>query len=127
LNSAGGGWMYLETGWKVWKLLDYSDAFETIYSRDTRSLVDIPMDQLLYAKNCHNWGRVWNGEIWGGDFLYFPPAMCHSVKTYKKSFGMGGYLFDETRDRPRVDAACEAFIAHGTDGMYGLWKARDRD
>src|SRR5262249_5965045 len=124
---AGGGWMYLQAGWKVWTLLDFDDAFETLYAPRTRSLMDLPMAQLLYAKNCHNWRRVWNGEIFDGDFLYFPPAMCHRVKTYRKSFGVGGYMTNAGRDAARIEAASKAFLAHGTDGGYGLWKERDPD
>ena len=89
---ANGGWVYLESGWKVWNLLDYRDAVETICQQGTRGELDAPMDRLLYANDCHNWGKVWNGEIRDGDFLCYPPAMCRRAKTYRRSFGASGTL-----------------------------------
>jgi hypothetical protein len=124
-KNSGGGWMYISEGWKVWNLLDLNDAFEHLYNKETNSLKDLPMDELLYLNNFACWGRVYNGEIFGGDFLYFPPGMAHRVKTYAKCIGLGGYIFDADRDGAVMQRSRDLFKKYGADGAWGLWKERD--
>jgi hypothetical protein len=124
-KNSGGGWMYVSEGWKVWNLIDLEDAFEHLYNKETNSLKDLPMDKLLYLNNFALWGRIYHGEIMGGDFLYFPPGMAHRVKTYAKSVGLGGYIFDSIRDAEVMQRSRSLFEKYGADGAWGLWKERD--
>jgi LPS biosynthesis protein len=124
-KNSGGGWMYLSQGWKVWNLMDLEDAFQYLYDKETNSLKDLPTHKLLYLNNFAVWGRIYNGEIFGGDFLYFPPGMAHRVKTYAKSIGLGGYIFDSIRDAEVMQRSRSLFEKYGADGAWGLWKERD--
>jgi len=124
-KNSGGGWMYLSQGWKVWNLVDLEDAFEHLYNKETNSLKDLHMDKLLYVNHFALWGRIYHGEILGGDFLYFPPGMAHRVKTYAKSVGLGGYIFDSIRDAEVMQRSRNLFEKYGADGAWGLWKELD--
>lgn len=121
-NNSGGGWMYLSKGWKVWNLMDLKDAFENLYVKETKSLNDLPIDDLLYINNFACWGKIYNGEIFGGDFIYFPPGMAHRVKTYAKSIGLGGYIYDPKNDLKILEKSNHLFKKYDADKYNGLWK-----
>ena len=125
-EQTGGGWVYLHQGHKLWNLIDYEETFEYLYDDVNRCVIEpCPQAEMVYQNDFKLWGRGWNVDQMGGDFLYFPPAMTHRVWTYTKSWGLCGYLFDEERDGERCRHAEAVCNKYGTDGSYGLWKERE--
>lgn len=81
----GGGFMHLLAGEKLWWLVDPADA-------PTEALVDRSMHAVLTQDDRRLWGKVQVGLLRGGGFLYFPPLWSHRVRTFVRSYGLGGYV-----------------------------------
>lgn len=88
----GGGWMYLAIGTKLWWFISPSDM-EYLLANEISidKLKNISFTELLTLCDSYLWGKVFIGEITGGDFIYFPKKWAHRVFTYDKSFGISGY------------------------------------
>ena len=64
------------------------EALQSLIEPGKSNLIDISFE-LAYQRA----GAVfYEANAIGGDFIYFPPAWLHKVKTYEKSIGMGGYI-----------------------------------
>ena len=88
--TEGGGWMWLAEGQKLWNLIDFEDC-DLLFDGQTKTLRDLRPAELLYEHGHALWGRARQAWIGAGDFLYFPPGWAHSVRTYQRSAGLGGY------------------------------------
>jgi len=98
IKMGGGGWVYLQTGKKIWYLMDFFSAVNNIYSEDKKCLVDINQDinqDIHQDINQDKKYKIYHGEIKSGDFIYFPPGWAHQVTTLEKSIGLNGYLLLE--------------------------------
>src|ERR1019366_9895964 len=96
-------WMWLAEGQKLLNFVDFEDC-DLLLDSERKTLRDLPPAELLHLNGNALWGRVRQGWIVGGDFIYFPPACAHCVETYQPSIGLGGYAVpaDQTERMGRV-------------------------
>ena len=93
----GGGFQYLCQGQKLWTLMHLTEptAFDTLYPSNSSEKIlrdDIAMDELLTTNTYALWGKAWQGIIEGGDFIFIPIGIAHTVNSLEKSFGLVGYV-----------------------------------
>lgn len=88
----GGGWMCLFQGHKTWTLVDLGQPqlFDALVDKDVLEVRDVNIAELVQVAGLAASG-IYQGEIWAGDFLCFPPGMAHSVDSDLKCLGVGGY------------------------------------
>ena len=116
----GGGWMWLAEGQKLWNLVDYTDN-DVLLDPVNKTLQDVSVADLLSRKDYALWGKVRQGLIQGGDFLYFPPGCAHRVRTYRPSIGLGGYAVLPT-DGARLEKLKPWYVERGLDLDGGIWR-----
>lgn len=116
----GGGWMWLAEGRKAWCLIDYEQN-DALLDPATKTLLDMPMAELLSRKDLALQDNVWQGVIEGGDFIYFPPGCAHQVQTTQRSLGLGSYAVLPT-DRERQEKITKWYLARGLDVAGGIWR-----
>jgi hypothetical protein len=124
-SDAGGGWMWLERGEKLWQFVLFEDS-DALYDPDHKNVSDIPIADLVYQDNHAMWGKVYQVRATDKDFLYFPPGCNHRVWTYRNSFGVGGYSRLPSDDE-RIVKACEWYKSKNIpveDGMFKLSPVR---
>lgn len=95
---AGGGWMFLASGTKHW-LFVQPDHVEALYNPATKRLRDLPLHELVRVVPM---SALRQATLCDGEFLFFPPAWIHRVKTESDSLGVGGYVLREA-DRPAAE------------------------
>jgi len=86
------GWVYLTCGSKIWHIFAAKDVKyleEHGYTLD--DIKEMDFNQLIRILDNYLWGKIYVGEMRGGDFIYFPHLWAHRVFTYEKSFGVCGY------------------------------------
>eukprot|EP00475_Leptophrys_vorax_P029351 TRINITY_DN42_c0_g1_i7.p1 TRINITY_DN42_c0_g1~~TRINITY_DN42_c0_g1_i7.p1 ORF type:complete len:547 (+),score=119.60 TRINITY_DN42_c0_g1_i7:165-1805(+) len=115
IGHYGGGWMYLAEGRKMWQMVPFEDT-KYLLDSEKKMLKDLPIHELLYSNEHALWGRIWQGYIEAGDFIYFPPGTNHRVQTFEKSIGYGGYLSLPT-DKEQL-AVIEKFYRDNKLSLY---------
>ena len=115
----GGGWVYLHEGVKQWNLIEFFDAVNNIYNSKGKHLIDI---NILSQKDKLSEDisyKVYQCNMRGGDFIYFPPGWAHQVTTPEKSIGLNGYLLLDS-DLQYIDKIEEWYIENGNYSDCGL-------
>ncbi len=120
-NKGGGGWMYLSKGQKLWHIM-HPKHLHHLYNRATGKFDDLSMSDLLYHKDNVLWGCVETTFIEEGDFIYLASGYLHRVKTYKNSYGLGGYI-DCDKNTPNREFAlsCLKHIGVDVEKFPGIW------
>lgn len=113
----GGGWMYLAQGVKSWTFI-HPRHIGLLYDPTTRRLRDLPLSRLCGAEFNHALhGVPMHTTARAGDFIYFPPAWMHRVRTYEKCVGVAGYL-----RLPQAHATMKHYAAElEKRGLSSVW------
>lgn len=119
----GGGWMYIWSGQKDWHFLDPQFA-DILYDPENHWLDDLsPSEFVSDLKELWNDGPIpkkstfRSAKARPGDFIYFPPAWMHRVKTFDKTMGIGGYI----RPRQTLDRLSEIEEFFNESGVMHYW------
>lgn len=111
----GGGWMVLFEGQKEWEFLNPVYAQE-LFDPTTRWLADMSPKEFLSLSYAVGYNDKFKAtKAFPGDFIYFPPAWMHRVKTFDKALGIGGYI------RPQNSLHQLALVEKHFDD-YGIWE-----
>lgn len=89
----GAGWMFLHEGRKVWWMILGEDVAELeAQGFGVERLAALSFTELVHVCESYLWGRVQVGVVEARDFIFFPEGAAHAVTTYKKAFGVSGYV-----------------------------------
>lgn len=89
----GGGWMLLYTGEKIWWILLEEDLVHLAsLGHSLEALEALSFTELVHVADGYLWGRIYVGTCESRDFIYFPEGSAHTVRTYQRAFGLGGYV-----------------------------------
>ena len=117
--SGGAGFMWLLRGVKRWHLL-LCEHSEPILNLETKSLNDLPTEDLVCVGNLKLWGKLMEVTLREGDFLFHPAACSHRVWTDEPSIGVTGYI-RRPEDEERRCKALDWYKKFDLDPELGVW------
>ena len=92
IDKYAQGWVYLACGTKVWHIFAAKDvSYLQEHGYSLFDIKDMEFEELVRILDNYLWGKIFVGEMKGGEFIYFPHLWAHRVVTYDKSFGVCGY------------------------------------
>eukprot|EP00731_Ephydatia_muelleri_P006064 Em0003g312a len=118
-DTNGAGFMWLLRGVKRWNFLSWERSI-SIFNHETKSLDDVPTENLVRLDNNKLWGKLMKVTIRAGDFLFVPPACSHRVWTDEPSIGVTGYI-RRPEDEERRCKAVGWYKTVGLDPELGVW------